>query len=133
MKDINKVGIMFVLLLSFLSYTGFLYQESINLNVKLGTSADNGKKLWQENNCIACHQIYGLGGYLGPDLTNTYSEKGQAHIIAFLRSGTNVMPNFNLTDSEIEDLVHYLKSIDDSGTGRPSKLKINYDGTIAHP
>ena len=33
----------------------------------------HGQQLYQESNCTACHQIYGLGGYMGPDLTNVVS------------------------------------------------------------
>ncbi|MCH7870146.1 MAG: c-type cytochrome, partial [Planctomycetes bacterium] len=32
--------------------------------------AKSGLAIWRENNCQACHQIYGYGGFLGPDLTN---------------------------------------------------------------
>ncbi len=35
-----------------------------------------GKLLFQEYNCISCHQLYGLGGYMGPDLTNVISAIG---------------------------------------------------------
>jgi len=133
MKDINKLVLFLVLIISFIFYSGFLYTQNADLAAIAGTSKDLGKKIWQEKNCIACHQIYGLGGYLGPDLTNTYSQKGSNHIKAFLRSGTQVMPNFHLSENELENLTQYLKSIDESGIGSPRKLKINYDGTIEQP
>ena len=133
MKDYNKIMIFVVLAVSFFTYTFTLYGINADFSMVSGNSADRGKKLWQEKNCTACHQIYGLGGYLGPDLTNTYSEKGTEYIKAFLKSGTQTMPNFHFTENQIEDLTQYLKSIDESGIGRPSKLKINYDGTIEQP
>ncbi len=133
MEDKQKRILFLVLCTAFLGYTFTLYQQSESIKTVEGVSADLGKKVWQEKNCIACHQIYGLGGYLGTDLTNVYSAKGPNHIKAFLRSGTNIMPNFQLNETEIENLTSYLKTIDKSGIGNPRKLKINYDGTIQQP
>jgi len=92
--------------------------------------ADKGKKLWQEKNCNSCHQIYGLGGYLGPDLTNVYSQRSEAFIKVFLQTGTNIMPAFNLNEEQMNQLMAYFKSIDSTGIASPAKLKPNYDGTI---
>lgn len=133
MKDYNKILIFVFLTVLFFIYTFSLYGMNLDFSSFGGNSADRGKRIWQEKNCTGCHQIYGLGGYLGPDLTNTYSERGTAYIKAFLKSGTQTMPDFKLTDQEVENLTEYLKSIDKSGIGRPSQLKINYDGTIAQP
>lgn len=133
MKDYHKILVFAFLTILFFIYTFSLYAMNADFSSIGGDSADRGKRIWQEKNCTGCHQIYGLGGYLGPDLTNTYSERGTEYIKAFLKSGTQTMPNFHFTENEIEDLTQYLKSIDESGIGRPSKLKINYDGTIGQP
>lgn len=79
-----------------------------------------GKALFQDYNCTACHQIYGLGGYLGPDLTTAWSDKtrGEAYIRAMLRSGGARMPMYNFTDNEIDALAAYLKFADRSFTNR---------------
>lgn len=121
---------MLTLLVLFLCYTFYLYKINFHANAKWGSSPDKGKKLWQEKNCNACHQVYGLGGYLGPDLTNVYSSRSKAHIQAFLKTGTNVMPDFGLNDEEIKNIIAYLKSMDTSGVAAPSQLKTNLDGTI---
>jgi len=115
----------------FLCYSFYLYKKSYDGTATVSESpADKGKRIWQEKNCNACHQVYGLGGYLGPDLTNIYSSRGEAHIKAFLQSGTNIMPAFALNDDEVSQLLAYLKSMDATGVAAPDKLKINYDGTI---
>jgi nitric oxide reductase subunit C len=67
---------------------------------------------------------------LGPDLTNVYSKKGAVYISAILRGGTNIMPNMDLTDSEIEELLAYLKDVDQSGKADPRTFTINTNGTI---
>ena len=91
-----------------------------------------GKLLYQKYNCTACHQLYGLGGYMGPDLTNVISAegKGEMHVKAFLMSGTQRMPNFNLGESEINSLVEYLKYVDKTGISPVKKFEINTDVTI---
>lgn len=133
MKDYNKILLFVLLTVLFFIYTISLYSINTDFSSIGGSSSDRGKKLWQQKNCIACHQIYGLGGFLGPDLTNTYSEKGNLYIKAFLKSGTQTMPNFHLSETEIEDLTAYMKSIDKSGIAKPSHLKINDNGTIENP
>lgn len=130
MTDKVKVLTLIVLIVSFFSYTLFLYKENYSSNAEYGTMADKGKKLWQEKNCNACHQIYGLGGYLGPDLTNVYSQRSEAFIKVFLQTGTNIMPAFNLNEEQMNQLMAYFKSIDSTGIASPAKLKPNYDGTI---
>lgn len=92
-------------------------QEQSTSPIQLSAKAIQGQDLWQNNNCWSCHQIYGLGGYLGPDLTNVFSaeNKGPDYIKAFLNSGIKSMPKFNFTEEEKEALVAYLKEVDSSG------------------
>ena len=126
----QKLYVLIVLLVSFVSYTAFLYTD---LPVKYNSAKKNedaGKLVWQQYNCNACHQIYGLGGYLGPDLTNVYSLKGQEYIKAFLKTGTGAMPLFYLSDEETRSLLSFLKDIDASGKANPKSFTLNYDGTI---
>ena len=95
--------------------------------------AQNGKLLFQKYNCTACHQLYGLGGYMGPDLTNMMSApgKGEIYAQALLQAGTQRMPNFNLSKDEIKSLVAYLKYVDKTGTSPVKKFEINFDGTVS--
>ncbi|MBI4946980.1 MAG: cytochrome c [Bacteroidetes bacterium] len=110
----------------------------------IGTDEDNGKNLmteeaqigkllFQKYNCTACHQLYGLGGYMGPDLTNMISSPGKGEIYArtLLQTGTQRMPNFHLTEEEINSMVAYLKYVDKTGISPVKKFKINFDGTIS--
>jgi nitric oxide reductase subunit C len=77
-----------------------------------------GKQLYQQYNCSACHQIFGLGGYLGPELTTAYSDKnrGEAYMRAMLQVGGNRMPNFHLAPQQIDALIAYLKYVDTTAT-----------------
>ncbi len=93
-----------------------------------------GLALFQEKNCIACHQLYGLGGHMGPDLTNVVSapDKGADYARAFIAGGTDKMPDFKLSENEIEALVDFLRFVDSSGTFPPQQPEINWYGTVAY-
>ncbi len=114
-----KYRIVFVLLLTvFAIYNVIIYrQENAGAKVLLSNDALEGEKIWQENNCMSCHQLYGLGGYLGPDLTNVISnpQKGENYVKAFLNSGVKSMPKFNFSSEEQEKIVAFLKHVDMTG------------------
>lgn len=80
----------------------------------MNTSATRGKLLFQKHNCTSCHQLYGLGGYLGPELTTMISQqgKGENYAKTFLKSGSQRMPDFHLSDDAIDDLIEFLKYVD---------------------
>lgn len=79
---------------------------------------NKGKALYQQYNCQSCHQLYGLGGYLGPELTTAFSDpnRGEAYMKALIKSGGSRMPNFHFPDSDVDALVAYLRYIDATAT-----------------
>ena len=83
----------------------------------MSEQAIQGEILWQKSNCTACHQLYGLGGYLGPDLTNVISRpgKGPNYVKAFLNSGVKAMPLFHFSEKEKDDIVAFLSHVDKTG------------------
>ena len=110
-----KLTIFFMLFLSFLLYSVFVYTEGTNVSdIKPSDDASRGKLIFQKYNCTACHQFYGLGGYLGPDLTTVMSQKGKGEVFvkAIMKSGTKRMPDFNLSENEINQLTEFLKYAD---------------------
>jgi nitric oxide reductase subunit C len=77
-----------------------------------------GKQVWEENNCIGCHTLLGEGAYFAPELGNVYQRFGKSKeaIIAFIKSrpvdgvpGRRSMPQFNLSDEELEAIAEFLK------------------------
>ncbi len=98
----------------------------------MSQKAIEGEVIWQENNCTACHQLYGLGGYLGPDLTNIISDprKGPAYAKAFFNSGVKSMPLFNFSDDEKESLVQFLKHVDRTGYYPNRNAQFGADGWV---
>ena len=80
----------------------------------------HGKELWEENNRIGCHTLLGEGAYFAPELGNVYTRRGGAEgfkgfFSAWIKAqplnipGRRQMPNFHLTDQEIDDLAEFLK------------------------
>jgi len=127
LSDFQKTILFSTLVISFLSYSAFIYTDLFR-PFENNTQADHGKKIWQEKNCIACHQIYQLGGYLGPDLTNIYSKKGPHYITAFVQNGSEVMPKFDLNESEMNALLAYFQKLDATGNADPRTFKISING-----
>lgn len=77
-----------------------------------------GKKVWERNDCIGCHTLLGEGAYFAPELGNVYERfgKSKAAIIGFIKSrpangipGRRSMPQFNLSDEDLDALAEFLK------------------------
>lgn len=116
----NKIFIFLFLFLIFIIYSFVVYTNGTETKITISHVeqpwVSKGKLLFQKHNCISCHQLYGLGGYLGPDLTTAWSDKyrGKEFIKAFLKSGGPRMPDFKLSEEEIDCLLLYLKQVDSS-------------------
>lgn len=123
-----------ILLGIFITSNFFVYRSNAEVRKAepLSRAAEQGQDLYQRHNCTACHQFYGLGGYLGPDLTNVWSapNKGPDYIKAMLNSGVKSMPVFQFSDAEKEQLVAYLEAIDRTGTYPNREAKINLLGWV---
>lgn len=74
-----------------------------------------GKKIWETRNCIGCHTLLGEGAYFAPELGNVYVRRGPDFIKAWIQAqptgapGRRQMPQFHLSDKELDDLVAFLK------------------------
>ncbi len=99
-----------------------------------GHQVQAGLALYQEMNCIACHQLYGLGGHMGPDLTNVVSapDKGVDYARAFIENGTSKMPDYGLSEGQVDALVRFLEFVDSSWTYPPKHPEISWNGTVAY-
>ena len=92
-----------------------------------------GKRVWEENNCIGCHTLLGEGAYFAPELGNVYTRFGNSTdaIVAFIKSrpaegipGRRSMPQFNLSDEELEAVAAFLKySSEINAAGWPPNIQ----------
>ncbi|MBC3808282.1 cytochrome c [Undibacterium seohonense] len=84
-------------------------------SANLTESAIRGKKIWETRNCIGCHTLLGEGAYFAPELGNVYKRRGPDFIRAWMAAqptgapGRRQMPQFNLNEKEMNDLVEFLK------------------------
>lgn len=122
-----------VLFALFLIYTGlvYVYSNPASRETTLSAEVSAGMKIWQEKNCHTCHQLYGLGGYMGPDLTNMVADKlkGPAYMKVFIQYGTAKMPNFQLTEKEVDQVIAFLQWVDKSGKNRVNPKSVHWTGT----
>lgn len=78
-------------------------------------SVVRGKHIWETRNCIGCHTLLGEGAYFAPELGNVYKRRGGPFIKAWIQAqptgapGRRQMPQFHLTDQELDDMVAFLK------------------------
>ena len=123
-----KKQLIFILLfISYIIYSIIIYtkgtKEKVVVNAADYASIQKGKALFQQHNCISCHQLYGLGGYLGPELTTAYidANRGENYMKAFLKAGGARMPNFHFIEKEIDNIISYLKYVDATATTYKTK------------
>jgi nitric oxide reductase subunit C len=78
-------------------------------------SVVRGKHIWETRDCVGCHTILGEGAYFAPELGNVYKRRGGEFIKAWIKSqptgiaGRRQMPQFHLTDQQLDDVVEFLK------------------------
>lgn len=82
----------------------------------LSASAIRGKEIWEKNNCMGCHTIFGEGAYYAPELTKVVARKGEATIKAILMSpvpwnptGKRQMVAYEMSEAEATDVVEFFK------------------------
>jgi nitric oxide reductase subunit C len=128
----NNRAIFMLLFSAFIPYSVYVYTHGTEAShiSPMTAEAQHGQQLFQTHNCVACHQFYGLGGYMGPDLTNVISNKGAAYARAFLMSGTRRMPNFNLSETELDAMVAYLEFVDTTGRYPADNYQVDWYGTV---
>ncbi len=130
---ISHKAIFGALCVAFVLYSMNVYTRGTDAShiAAMSDDARRGQQVFQDYNCIACHQFYGLGGYMGPDLTNVISNRGEAYARAFIAAGTARMPNLGLDDNEIAALIAYLGFVDQTGTYPARNYDVQWYGTVA--
>lgn len=122
-------SVFIVLFTAFVSYSALVYTT--------GTEKDpnsdkfrKGQLVWQKLNCQACHQLYGLGGHKGPDLTNIFSEPGKnrAYLSGIIVAGGKEMPSFQMDRDEMNALLDFLEEVDKTGKSRIEQEQVDVWG-----
>ncbi len=76
-----------------------------------------GEALVNQNACLGCHVIGRAGGQVGPSLNGVVRRRGPDFVRRKLEDPTfdnesSMMPNFGLSDEQIEAILAYLASLD---------------------
>lgn len=84
----------------------------------LSPAGARGRDVWHDYNCQSCHQLFGFGGFLGPDLTNAAGQLTEARLEHILTLGAGLMPPFELGPADRGDLARFLEEMSVRGTGQ---------------
>lgn len=106
------------LVAAFCGQTALVYADTTaDQNAPLSEQAIAGRRIWHRHNCQVCHQIFGMGGFLGPDLTNAAPRLTRERLDQILTQGAAQMPAFHLTAEEISAVEAFLRELDRTGVG----------------
>ncbi len=111
-------SVFFILLFLGLTFDTTRRIEKTDNRAAITPIVAKGKEVWEVNNCIGCHSLLGEGAYFAPELGNVYTRFGNSTeaIKIFISSrpkdgipGRRSMPQFNLTEDELEAVAQFLK------------------------
>jgi nitric oxide reductase subunit C len=124
-RNIFYGGSLFIILV----FLGLVFHTEMQIparsnQMQITDAVVRGKVIWEENNCVGCHTILGEGAYFAPELGNVYERRGgdkpgadggATFIKEWIKAqpthvpGRRQMPQFNLSDKQLDDLVEFLK------------------------
>lgn len=74
-----------------------------------------GKEIWEDNNCMGCHTLFGEGAYYAPELTKVVDRRGKEWMRLFLKDpqamypGERKMVQYDFTEEQIEEVIAFLE------------------------
>lgn len=81
----------------------------------ISKDVEAGKKIWEKNNCMGCHTLFGEGAYYAPELTLVVKRRGAEWIRVFMKDpeamfpGQRKMVKYDFTDEEIDQVIAFLE------------------------
>lgn len=101
-----------------------------------------GKRIWEDNNCMGCHTLFGEGAYYAPELTKAVERRGKPWLRMFLKNPEAMYPNdrkmvnYHFNDAQIEDTIAFLEwcgNVDLNGFPAKPPLAEKMKATAAIP
>ena len=120
-------------LASLCTFLWFTYQgwksPLLNPQIEKSPMIVKGEKLYSDLRCSYCHQMKGVGGDVGSDLTKTVSKRSDQWLDEHFRKPRalvpgSLMPEMNLLDEEIQSLIAYLRDVGGGGASVTRALKV---------
>jgi nitric oxide reductase subunit C len=118
----GKRKLLFVgLIAAFLLQSSLVFLDPTGRETPALTETESlGRKIWLKHNCQSCHQLFGFGGFLGPDLTNRAHLLTPAALKIILQIGPKQMPSIDLSLDEANELHAYLNHMNKTGRSQPN-------------
>ena len=89
--------------------------------VNMTPSVVEGKRIWEQNDCVGCHTLIGEGAYYAPELMNVFQRRGGSDVTAFKAymqgwmaaqplstPNRRKMPQFHLSPKQVDNLADFL-------------------------
>ena len=91
----------------------FSFKGANQLDVELGGSIEEGKKIFGDSRCVSCHSIEGKGGTIGPELSKISSKMVPERLMRIIKNphelwASSQMPIYGFSDQEIQKIVTFL-------------------------
>lgn len=116
-------SLFFLVIFVALTAHSHLYALKASNHDKLTEAVARGKHLWEKHACINCHTILGEGAYFAPELGNVFVRYGgrddpegaKEAIKEWMKAqptgieGRRQMPQFNLSEQELNDLADFFE------------------------
>ena len=113
----------FAIFIGLTAHSHYYMRTTSTDETALTDAVARGKKVWERNACINCHTLLGEGAYFAPELGNVWLRMGGDDNVESTRDtfkawmaaqpsgieGRRQMPQFNLTDQELNDLSEFLR------------------------
>jgi nitric oxide reductase subunit C len=115
LKIFTVVTVTAIVVFLFLSYDTLKKIPDQTNEKNITESVIRGKNIWESNNCMGCHTLFGEGAYYAPELTKVYVRRSEEFIKIFLKDplsmypGKRKMVKYDFSDGEIDDVIAFLK------------------------
>jgi nitric oxide reductase subunit C len=115
LKIFTVVTVTAIIVFLFLSYDTLKRIPDQTNEQNITDSVIRGKNIWESNNCMGCHTLFGEGAYYAPELTKVYTRRSEEFIKIFLKDpnamypGKRKMVKYDFSDGEIDDLISFFR------------------------
>jgi nitric oxide reductase subunit C len=120
-----------------LTYDSMRQIPALTNSDKITEEVKAGKIIWEKNNCMGCHTLFGEGAYYAPELTKVIERRGKPWLRLFLKDpekmfpGERKMVNYNFDEEEITNIIAFLEWCGEVDlNGFPAKPPL---GRVANP
>ena len=116
-------SVFFFVVFALLVGNSFMQARVMEQTNPIGAEAARGKRVWEQKACFDCHTLFGEGARFAPELGKVWLKYGGAQDAATAEetlkawfaaqptgvAGRHQMPQMHLSDSDLHDLIAFLR------------------------